>query len=47
MNTVLDYLAIDVTTMYENNIKLHFFEYVERLATVGHLSLNTSIASKK
>lgn len=25
MNTVLDYLAIDIITMYENNIKLHFF----------------------
>ena len=34
MNTVLDYLAIDVITMYENNIKLHFFEYVERYVNV-------------
>lgn len=35
MNTVLDYLAIDVVTMYENNIKLHFFEYVERYVNVS------------
>jgi hypothetical protein len=35
MNTVLDYIAIDVVTMYENNIKLHFFEYVERYVNVS------------
>jgi hypothetical protein len=35
MNTVLDYLAIDIITMYENNIKLHFFEYVERYVNVS------------
>jgi len=34
MNTVLDYLAIDIVTMYENNIKQHFFEYVERYVNV-------------
>jgi len=35
MNTVLDYLAIDVITMYENNIKQHFVEYVERFVNVS------------
>ncbi len=30
MNTILDYLTIDVLTMYENNIKLHYVEYVEK-----------------
>jgi hypothetical protein len=30
LNTVLNYLTIDVITMYENNIKLHYVEYVER-----------------
>ena len=34
MNTVLDYLTIDVLTMYENNIKLHYVEYVERYINV-------------
>lgn len=29
MNTVLDYLTMDVLTMYENNIKLHYVEYLE------------------
>ena len=35
MNTVLDYLAIDVITMFENNIKQHFVEYVERFVNVS------------
>lgn len=30
MNTVIDYLSIDIITMYENNIKMHLPEYVER-----------------
>ena len=34
MNTVLDYLTIDILTMYENNIKLHYVEYVERYVNV-------------
>ena len=34
MNTILDYLTIDVLTMYENNIKLHYIEYVERYVNV-------------
>ena len=34
MNTTLDYLTIDILTMYENNIKLHYVEYVERYVNV-------------
>ena len=34
MNTVLDYLAIGILTMYENNIKQHFIEYIERFVNV-------------
>ena len=34
MNTILDYLAIDILTMYENNIKQHFIEYIERFVNV-------------
>jgi hypothetical protein len=34
MNTILDYLTIDILTMYENNIKFHFVEYVERYVNV-------------
>jgi hypothetical protein len=35
MTVTLDYLAIDVITMYENNIKQHFVEYVERFVNVS------------
>lgn len=34
MNTILDYLTIDILTMYENNIKQHYVEYVERFVNV-------------
>lgn len=34
LNTVLDYLAISIVTMYENNIKQHFIEYIERYVNV-------------
>ena len=34
LNTVLDYLKEDVITMYENNIQLHYVEYVERFVNV-------------
>lgn len=34
MNTILDYLTIDILTMYENNIKQHYIEYVERYVNV-------------
>jgi len=34
LNTVLDYLTIGIITMYENNIKLHYVEYVERYVNI-------------
>lgn len=34
MNTILDYLTIDLLTMYETNIKQHYVEYVERFLNV-------------
>ncbi len=34
LNTVLDYATIDIQTMYENNIKVHFVEYIERYVNV-------------
>ena len=34
MNTILDYLADDIITMYKNNIQLHYIEYVERFVNV-------------
>jgi len=34
MNTILDYLTIDILTMYENNIKIHYVEYIERFVNV-------------
>jgi len=34
MNTILDYLTEDILTMYENNIQLHYVEYVERYVNV-------------
>ena len=34
MNTILDYLAIDILTCYETNIKQHYVEYVERFVNV-------------
>ena len=34
MNTILDYLAISILTVYENNIKTHFVEYIERYVNV-------------
>jgi len=34
MNTILDYLTVDILTMYENNIKFHYVEYVERYVNV-------------
>ena len=35
LNTVLDYLTIDILTMYENNIKQHYIEYIERYVNVA------------
>ena len=34
MSNVLSYLTEDVITMYENNIQLHYVEYVERFVNV-------------
>ena len=35
LNTVFDYLSTDIITMYENNIKLHYIDYVERYINIG------------
>ena len=34
MNNILEYLAKDIVTMYENNIQLHYVDYVERFVNV-------------
>jgi hypothetical protein len=34
LNTVLDYLTTDIITMYENNIKLHYIEYIEKFVNI-------------
>ena len=34
MNTILEYLVVDILTMYENNIKQRFVEYIERFVNV-------------
>lgn len=34
LNNVLEYLTEDIETMYENNIQLHYVEYVERYVNV-------------
>ena len=34
MSNVLSYLCEDIMTMYENNIQLHYVDYVERFANV-------------
>ena len=34
LNTILDYLTIGIITMYENNIKLHYVEYIERYVNI-------------
>lgn len=34
LNTVLDYLTIGIITMYENNIKLHYVEYIEKYVNI-------------
>ena len=31
MNTILDYLTIDIITMYENNIKQHYIVFNDML----------------
>ena len=34
MNTILDYLAVSITTCYENNIELRFMSYIDRFINV-------------
>jgi hypothetical protein len=34
INTVLDYLTEDIITMYENNIKFNYVDYIERYVNV-------------
>lgn len=34
MGNILNYLTIDILTMYENNIKQHYIEYVERYVNI-------------
>jgi len=34
MNNVLEYLTKDIITMYENNIQMHYVDYVERFVNV-------------
>jgi hypothetical protein len=34
MNTILDYISIDIKTMFENNIKQHYVDFVERFVNV-------------
>lgn len=34
LNIIFQYLTVDILTMYENNIKLHYVEYVERYVNV-------------
>jgi len=34
LNTILDYLTIGIITIYENNIKLHYVEYIERYVNI-------------
>ena len=47
LNTVLDYMAIEVVTMYENNIKQHFCEYVGRYVNVMYEKKNQIIQIKE
>ena len=34
MQNILDYLATDILTAYETNIKQHYFKYVDRFVNV-------------
>lgn len=46
LNTVLDYLTIGIITMYENNIKLHYVEYIERFVNIVWKKKETIIKIK-
>jgi len=47
LNTVLDYLTIGIITMYENNIKLHYVEYIERFVNIIWKKKETIIKIKE
>jgi hypothetical protein len=47
LNTVLDYLTIGIITMYENNIKLHYVEYIERYVNIFWKKKETIIKIKE
>jgi transposase len=47
LNTVLDYLTIGIITMYENNIKLHYVEYIERYVNIVWKKKETIIKIKE
>jgi transposase len=47
LNTVLDYLTIAIITMYENNIKLHYVEYIERYVNIVWKKKETIIKIKE
>ena len=34
INTISDYISVDILTMYENDIKSYYVEYVERYVSV-------------
>ncbi len=46
LNTVLDYLTIGIITMYENNIKMHYIEYIERYVNIVFKKKDTIIKLK-
>ena len=46
LNTILDYLTIGIITMYENNIKLHYVEYIERFVNIVWKKKETIIKIK-
>lgn len=47
LNTVLDYLTIGIITMYENNIKLHYVEYIERFVNIVWKKKETILKTKE
>jgi hypothetical protein len=47
LNTVLDYLTIGIITMYENNIKLHYVEYIERYVNIVWKKKETVVKIKE
>ena len=47
LNTVLDYLTIGIITMYENNIKLHYVEYIERYVNIVWKKKETIVKIKE